>query len=57
VDRLALPICATLQDLATLAVSSTFTAEQVAQGLDDTIAFILRGYAPSTADWTGNARR
>lgn len=46
VARLAVPLTAVLQGLTDLALSGGFTDEQVEQGLDDTIAFILRGYAP-----------
>ncbi|MDI6097210.1 TetR/AcrR family transcriptional regulator [Actinoplanes sp. NEAU-A12] len=42
----AVPLVAALQGMTDLALSGGFTAEQVAQSLDETIAFILRGYAP-----------
>jgi AcrR family transcriptional regulator len=44
--ELAVPLAAILQGMTDLALSGGFTDEQVEQGLADTIAFILRGYAP-----------
>jgi AcrR family transcriptional regulator len=45
-DRQAVPLMVALQGLTALALSGGFTEEQLAQGVDETIAFILRGYAP-----------
>ncbi|MEV4036329.1 TetR/AcrR family transcriptional regulator [Streptomyces umbrinus] len=46
VDRIALPLDATLQGLATLAVSGAIPAERIRQSLDDAIALILHGCTP-----------
>ncbi len=43
---LAVPLAATLQGITDLALSGGFTDDQAEQGLAETIAFILRGYAP-----------
>lgn len=43
---LGVPLAAVLQGMTDLALSGGFTDEQVEQGLAETIAFILRGYAP-----------
>jgi AcrR family transcriptional regulator len=43
---LGVPLAAVLQGMTDLALSGGFSDEQVEQGLDETIAFILRGYAP-----------
>ncbi|WP_433832832.1 TetR/AcrR family transcriptional regulator [Actinoplanes sp. CA-015351] len=45
-ELLAVPLIAVLQGLTALALSGGFTDEQAEQGLEETIAFILRGYAP-----------
>lgn len=45
-DRITLPLTATLQGFATRAVGGAIPAEQIEQGLDDTIAFVLRGCMP-----------
>ncbi|BCY06336.1 TetR/AcrR family transcriptional regulator [Actinoplanes sp. L3-i22] len=42
----AVPLAAILQGMTDLALSGGFTGEQVDEGLTETIAFILRGYAP-----------
>jgi AcrR family transcriptional regulator len=49
-ECVALPLVAALQGLATLAVSGAIPADQIEQSLDVTIAFLVRGYAPSAAD-------
>jgi AcrR family transcriptional regulator len=46
VDRIALPVFATLQGFASFAVSGMLAPGQLAAALDDTIAYILRGCAP-----------
>ncbi|MGW0710478.1 TetR/AcrR family transcriptional regulator [Streptomyces sp. NPDC002643] len=46
VDRLAVPVSAALQGLVALAASGCIAADGIEQGVDDTIAAILRGYAP-----------
>ena len=46
VDRLAVPVIAALQGFVALTMSGAITAEHIEQGLDDTIAVILRGCAP-----------
>jgi AcrR family transcriptional regulator len=43
---LSLPLFVTLQGLTQLALSGGFPADQIEAGVDETIAFILRGYAP-----------
>jgi AcrR family transcriptional regulator len=43
---LAVPFLAVLQGMTDLALSGGFTDEQVEQGLEETIAFVLRGFAP-----------
>ncbi|MEV6383911.1 TetR/AcrR family transcriptional regulator [Streptomyces sp. NPDC051773] len=45
-DQIALPLVATLQGLAALAVSRALPSEQIEEGLDETIAFVLRGCGP-----------
>ncbi|MEU7832230.1 TetR/AcrR family transcriptional regulator [Nonomuraea sp. NPDC049129] len=50
VDRVSLPVTATLQGFGTVAVSGAIPAEQIERSLGDTIAFILRGNAPSAVD-------
>ena len=45
-DRIAVPLAAALQGLASLALSGAIAAEQSEQSVDETITFILRGYAP-----------
>ncbi|MFC4070200.1 TetR/AcrR family transcriptional regulator [Actinoplanes subglobosus] len=45
-DLLSLPLFVALQGLTQLALSGGFPADQVEAGVDETIAFILRGYAP-----------
>ncbi|MEU8663915.1 TetR/AcrR family transcriptional regulator, partial [Actinoplanes philippinensis] len=46
-DLLSLPLFVALQGLTQLATSGGFPADQIEAGVDETIAFILRGYAPS----------
>ncbi|GIE29493.1 hypothetical protein Ait01nite_025380 [Actinoplanes italicus] len=46
VERQAVPLMVALQGLTALALTGGFTQEQLDQGVDETIAFILRGYAP-----------
>jgi hypothetical protein len=46
VERQAVPLMVALQGLTALALTGGFTEEQLDQGVDETIAFILRGYAP-----------
>ncbi|NGO68961.1 TetR/AcrR family transcriptional regulator [Streptomyces boncukensis] len=46
VERMKVPIIAMLQGFAAFAASRAIDAEQVQQELDDTIAILLRGYAP-----------
>jgi AcrR family transcriptional regulator len=46
VDLLALPLFVALQGLTQLALSGGFPADQIEAGVDETIAFVLRGYAP-----------
>lgn len=41
----AVPLAAVLQGMTDLALSGGFSGEQIEQGLDETIAFVLRGYA------------
>ncbi|MGY0063116.1 TetR/AcrR family transcriptional regulator [Streptomyces sp. LZ34] len=45
-ERISLPVMAALHGFATLSANGTLPAEQVEQGLDDTIAFALQGCAP-----------
>ncbi len=45
-DVIAVPHNAALQGLTTLALSGPIPAERIEQSLDETIAFIQRGYAP-----------
>ncbi|MEU4157279.1 TetR/AcrR family transcriptional regulator [Actinoplanes sp. NPDC026670] len=45
-DLLTLPLFVALQGLTSLALSGGFPADQIEAGVDETIAFILRGYAP-----------
>ncbi|BEL06651.1 hypothetical protein Q0Z83_048420 [Actinoplanes sichuanensis] len=45
-DLLALPLFVALQGLTQLALSGGFPAGEIEAGVDETIAFILRGYAP-----------
>jgi hypothetical protein len=49
-ECVALPLVAALQGLATLAVRGAIPADQIEQSLDVTIAFLVRGYAPSVVD-------
>jgi AcrR family transcriptional regulator len=42
----AVPLAAVLQGVTDLALSGGFSEEHIEQGLDETIAFVLRGYAP-----------
>ncbi|WP_436522524.1 TetR/AcrR family transcriptional regulator [Actinoplanes sp. HUAS TT8] len=42
----AVPLAAVLQGMTELVLSGGFSDEQVEQGLDETIDFILRGYKP-----------
>jgi AcrR family transcriptional regulator len=49
-ECIGLPLIATLQGLATLAVTGAIPADRIERSLDDTIAFLVRGYAPSAAD-------
>ncbi|GIE76563.1 TetR family transcriptional regulator [Actinoplanes philippinensis] len=46
-DLMSLPLFVALQGLTQLATSGGFPADQIEAGVDETIAFILRGYAPS----------
>ncbi|MFJ3770884.1 TetR/AcrR family transcriptional regulator [Streptomyces sp. NPDC090075] len=46
VERVALPLMAALQGLGTLATTGALPPERIEQSLDDTVAFLLRGYAP-----------
>ncbi|SDT21284.1 TetR/AcrR family transcriptional regulator [Actinoplanes derwentensis] len=46
VELMVVPLAAALQGLTALLQSGGFSAEQVEQGLHETIAFIQRGYAP-----------
>jgi hypothetical protein len=46
VERIALPVMTALHGFAVLAVSGMLPAEEAGQGLEDTVAFILRGCAP-----------
>jgi AcrR family transcriptional regulator len=43
VECIALPVMASLHGFATLAMTFTLPAEEVERGLDETIAFVLRG--------------
>ncbi|GAA2868273.1 hypothetical protein Acy02nite_09140 [Actinoplanes cyaneus] len=43
---LAVPLAAILQGITDLALSGGFSDDEIDQGLDETIAFTLRGYAP-----------
>ncbi|WP_328474971.1 TetR/AcrR family transcriptional regulator [Actinoplanes sp. NBC_00393] len=45
VELLAVPLIAVLQGLTTLALNGGVKAELVEQGIEETIAFLLRGYA------------
>ncbi|MFJ9896138.1 TetR/AcrR family transcriptional regulator [Streptomyces sp. NPDC091280] len=45
-DRVGVPVFATLHGYADLAATGMLTSEVAAQGLDEVIAFILRGCAP-----------
>ncbi|MFJ9626391.1 TetR/AcrR family transcriptional regulator [Streptomyces sp. NPDC101175] len=45
-DRVGVPVFATLHGYADLAATGMLTPEVAAQGLDEVIAFILRGCAP-----------
>ncbi|MEV0176838.1 hypothetical protein AB0I00_37710 [Streptomyces sp. NPDC050803] len=44
--RLAVPLTASLQGLTVLALSGALSTEQIEDGLAETIAVLLRGYAP-----------
>ncbi|MEU4623608.1 TetR/AcrR family transcriptional regulator [Actinoplanes sp. NPDC023801] len=46
VDRQSVPLMVALQGLTALALTGGFTEEQLDEGVSDTIAFVLRGYAP-----------
>jgi AcrR family transcriptional regulator len=46
VERQSVPLLVALQGLTALALTGGFTSEQLEEGVDETIAFILRGYAP-----------
>lgn len=46
VDLMVVPLAAALQGLTALLQSGGFSPEQIEDGLTETIAFILRGYAP-----------
>lgn len=46
VEHIALPFMTALHGFAVLAVSGMLPAEEAGQGLEDTVAFILRGCAP-----------
>ncbi|WP_264925795.1 hypothetical protein [Streptomyces sp. A012304] len=46
VERVAVPLTAALQGFVTLMVSGAITADRIGQSLDDTVAVLLRGYAP-----------
>ncbi|MEU1298747.1 MULTISPECIES: TetR/AcrR family transcriptional regulator [Streptomyces] len=45
-NRAAIPLTAALQGLTALALSGTLSAEQIEEGLVETTAVLLRGYAP-----------
>ncbi|NEA98755.1 TetR/AcrR family transcriptional regulator [Streptomyces sp. SID13726] len=45
-DSVTLPLTATLQGFAALVVGGAIPADRIERSLDDTIAFVLRGYAP-----------
>jgi hypothetical protein len=45
-DLLSLPLFVALQGLTQLALSGGFPAAEIEAGIDETIVFILRGYAP-----------
>lgn len=45
-QSLSIPLSAALYGLAALALSGSLTAEQVQTSLDETVAVLLRGYAP-----------
>lgn len=46
VERVGLPIFSTMHGFADLAVSNMLSAEDIESGLDDVIAYALRGCAP-----------
>ncbi|MFJ8109063.1 hypothetical protein [Streptomyces sp. NPDC096132] len=46
VDRLAMPLTAALQGLTALALSGALSTERIEEGSNETIAVLLRGYAP-----------
>ncbi|MEV6305176.1 TetR/AcrR family transcriptional regulator [Actinoplanes sp. NPDC051861] len=46
VERLAVPLFAMLQGLTALILSGALQPDQVEESLDETIALLLRGYAP-----------
>lgn len=46
VDRLVVPLAAALQGLVALQQTGGFSAEQIEQGIHETIGFIERGYVP-----------
>ncbi|MET8975978.1 TetR/AcrR family transcriptional regulator [Streptomyces sp. NPDC004539] len=47
VDRVALPLTAALQGLAALAVTGAIPSGRIERAADDTVAFVLRGCAPT----------
>ncbi|MEU1518642.1 TetR/AcrR family transcriptional regulator [Streptomyces sp. NPDC005811] len=46
VDRLAVPLTAALHGLTALALSGALSPEETEDGLNETVAVLLRGYAP-----------
>ncbi|MEU5210058.1 TetR/AcrR family transcriptional regulator [Streptomyces sp. NPDC020742] len=46
VDRISAPVFTTLHGFAGLAVSCQYSAEETAAGLDDVLAYMVRGCAP-----------
>lgn len=45
-DEINLPVVAALHGCATLAIAGAFPADRIERGLEDMVAFVLRGCAP-----------